>query len=157
MGKRDRQSRFYRPQPPFKIIEGVDTEPFMRLSPQAVWILTRFYCKWDGQIRKRTDLSVTYGEVKDTMSTIIFIRAIWECIGFGFIDVFREGRLERNASIYGLSNRWRALNDRQKCDEIEVHLGQIRELQRDRTVKCKRPQLAALRGQLIGRTNGISG
>ncbi len=73
-------------RPPFKIIEGVDTEPFVRLSPWAVWVLARFYCKWDGRIRNRTNLSLTYKEVRSAMSPAIFTRSIWECIAFGFLD-----------------------------------------------------------------------
>ena len=60
------------------------------------------------------------------MSNTLFSRAIWELIGFGFIDARRFGRLEKNCSIYGLSNRWRRLNeDIKKLDEIERLLNKI--------------------------------
>lgn len=151
-GKRE-HSEFYSAQSPFKAIEGVDTWPFMRLSPCSVWVLTRFYCKWDGKIKNRTNLSLTYKEIRDTMSGVVFLRSIWELIGYGFLDVRRFGRLERNASLYALSSRWRSLNDPEKCGDIENTLREIRNLQRERSVSGKRAQLSALRHRLLGRTN----
>lgn len=87
------------------------------------------------------------------MSGVVFVRSIWELIGYGFLDVRRFGRLERNASLYALSDRWRSLNDPEKCGEIENTLREIRDLQRKRSVSCKRAQLSALRHRLLGRTN----
>jgi hypothetical protein len=146
--RREHHPQAYRPRPPFKIIEGADTEPFRRLSPWAVWTLSRFYGKFNG--KNRADLSLTYREVKDTMSSVVFIRSIWELVGFGFLNILRFGRLERNASLYALSDRWRSLDDPEKCDKIKSILEEIRELQRKRAVSCKRAQLNALRNRLLG-------
>jgi len=149
--KKRRHEDFYSARAPFKIIEGVDTEPFVRLSPWAVWVLARFYIKWDGRTRNRGNLSVTYKEVGQTISSATFIRALWELVGFGFLDVARFGRLERNASLYALSDRWRGLSDPVKCGEIECTLEEIRKLQRERGSTSKRSQLAVLRHRLLGR------
>ncbi|MBE3118440.1 MAG: hypothetical protein IMZ50_06775 [Candidatus Atribacteria bacterium] len=148
-GKREHHPQAYRPRPPFKIIEGVGTELFRRLSPWAVWTLARFYDKFTG--KNRANLSLTYKEVKDTMSSVVFIRSIWELVGFGFLDILRFGRLERNASLYALSDRWRSLDDPEKCEKIKSILEEIRELQRKRAVSYKRAQLNALRDRLLGR------
>lgn len=149
-GRREHHPQAYRPRPPFKIIEGVDTEPFRHLSPWAVWILTRFYGKFTG--KNRANLSLTYKEVKDTMSGVVFVRSIWELVGFGFVDILRHGRLERNASFYALSDRWRSLfDDPQKCSEIELILEEIRKLQRENGVSCKRAKLNAIRDRLLRR------
>jgi len=151
INKREHHLRAYRPRPPFKIIEGVGTESFRHLSPYAVWVIARFYDKFNG--KNRANLSLTYKEVKDTMSGAIFVRSVWELVGFGFIDIIRFGRLERNASLYALSDRWRSLNDPGKCDEIESTLEEIRQLQRERAVSCKRSRLFALRNRLLGHRN----
>jgi hypothetical protein len=85
------------------------------------------------------------------MSGAVFMRSIWELIGFGFLDVTRFGRLERNASLYGFSDRWRSLNDPDKCGAIENTLREIKTLQREKSSPNKRARLAALRHQLLGR------
>ena len=138
----------YRPKPPFKIVEGLGTEPCARLSEFAVWVLSRFYAKFTGM--NRANLSLTYEEVKGNMSTTIFIRSIWELVGFGFIDIIRFGRLERNASLYALSDRWRSLvDDPKRMDQIAAILEEIKNLQRARSISCKRAKLAALRKRLL--------
>ena len=149
MGKaqRDKIRSACRPIPPFRIIEGIGTEPFRRLSPWAVWILAQFYAKFTG--RNRSNLSVTYEEVEHTMSNLIFVRAVWELIGYGFIDVKRFGRLERNASLYTISDRWRGLDDPPKCDKIVAILEEIKMLQREKGVVGKRGRLCALRNKLL--------
>jgi len=54
------------------------------------------------------------------MANGTFSKAIWELIGFGFIDVKRFGRLERNNSIYALSDRWKRMSlDSKRLHKIE--------------------------------------
>ncbi len=142
-------SKYYRPEPPFRIIEGIGTEPFKRLSPWAVWILAQFYARFNGEKENLYNLSLTYREVEAVMSNTLFIRAVWECVGFGFLDIRRFGRLERNASLYGLSRRWRGLTDPQKCDRVEALLEDIKNLQREKGVELKRAKLCALRNRLL--------
>jgi hypothetical protein len=99
----------YRPSPPFRCVEGIESNAWKCLSRDAVWVLMEFYKKFNG--RNRFNLSLTYKEVKGKISNGTFNKAIWELVSFGFLDVKRLGRLERNASIYGLSDRWKGFED----------------------------------------------
>ena len=94
--------RAYQPTAPFKTVEGVGTEPFKRLSAYAVYVLVRFYEKFNGY--NRNELSLPYREIKKAMSGAVFSRSIWELIGYGFIDVQairppREELLESTPSL----------------------------------------------------------
>jgi hypothetical protein len=142
------RKKAYQPVPPFKTVEGVGTQPFNRLSPHSVWVLLRFYAKFTGF--NRNDLSLTYGQVKSAMSNLLFSRSIWELIGFGFIDVKRFGRLERNCSIFSFSNRWRSLaDDSKRCDAIQAILEEIEHLMRERGSAEKRARIRILRNSLF--------
>ena len=145
---------YYKPRPPFKIVEGVGTAPFKRLDPFAQFVLFRFYEKFTG--RNRFDLSLTYGEIHPSMSSGIFNRSIWQLIGFGFLDVRRWGRLERNASLYGLSDRWRRLcegDSEKQLDKIAATLTEVESLKRRKWEEGrkseKREHIAALRHSLL--------
>jgi hypothetical protein len=123
----------YRPRPPFAIVEGAGTAPFKKLTPEAVWVLHKFYSKFTG--RNRSDLSVTYRETKETISERVFSRAIWQLIGFGFVDVVRWGCLERNCTLYGFSDRWRRLQGpeaEERRAKIGVVLEEIEKLKREK-------------------------
>jgi hypothetical protein len=151
---RKRETKAYRPRPPFKIIEGVGTAPFKRLDPFAQYVLLRFYEKFNGH--NRSDLSLTYGEVSPIMSSTIFSRSIWQLIGFGFLDVRRWGRLERNASLYGLSDRWRRFcepGSETQLDKIAAQLKEVENLKRQKWPEGKksekRERVAALRHSLF--------
>ena len=146
--------RGYVPSPPFAIIEGSGTEPFDKLYPPAVWVLHRIYKKFNGL--NRANLSCTYDEVKNIMSGRVFSRALWELIGFGFLDVKRFGRLERTCSIFALSDRWRRLCGSEAADrraKIGVLLGDIERLKRESWPKDKkvekREQIRALRKRIF--------
>jgi len=154
MAKQKHERKAYHPQPPFAIVEGVGTPPFKRLSPFAVWVLAKFYEKFNGF--NRSDLSLSYGEVRPVMSTPIFNRAIWQLLGFGFVDVRKWGRLERNCTIYGLSNRWRRFHedgDEKQLDKITATLKEIESLKRQKweegTKSIKRERMDALRHSLF--------
>jgi len=140
----------YRPRPPFAIVEGAGTDVWSLLGPAAVWVLLMFYKKFNG--RNRSNLSVTYREVKSFICERVFGRAIWQLIGFGFIDVKRWGRLERNCSLYGLSDRWRKLTGPTNEDrraKIGDRLKEIEKLKRERGGGEKRQRIAALRKSLF--------
>ena len=148
------ERKAYRPRPPFKIVEGVGTPPFKRLDVFARWALLQFYEKFNG--RNRSNLSLTYGEVQSIMSAATFVRSIWQLIGFGFLDVRRWGRLERNASLYGLSDRWRRFCEptaEKELDKIAATLQEIENLKRQKWPKErkseKRERVAALRHSLF--------
>jgi hypothetical protein len=143
----------YRPRPPFKVIEGVGTPPFKKLDPFAQCVLVRFYEKFNGF--NRSDLSLTYGELRPIMSSLIFSRSIWQLIGFGFLDVIRSGRLERNVSLYGLSDRWRRFcepSSEKELDRIAATLTEIETLKRQKWEEGrkseKRDRIAAHRHTL---------
>ena len=144
----------YKPRSPFAIVEGAGTPPFNRLSPEAVWVLLKLYAKFNG--KNRSDLSLTYRETKETMCSKVRSRATWQLLGYGFIDVKRWGRLERNCTIFALSDRWRRLyapEAEPQLDKIEAILKKIQILQRE---KCeggskseKRQRIAALRKEVF--------
>lgn len=138
----------YRPKKPFKTIEGVGTKPWMRLSRNAVYVLDRLYAKFNGY--NRDDLSLTYKEMLEKMSKRLFTTALWELMGFGFIDRVREGRLERECSIYRLSNRWRKLkNDPKILDEIELLLEKVEKLMREEGSIKKRMNMNEFRNRIL--------
>jgi hypothetical protein len=75
------------------------------------------YRKFTGY--NRASLSLTDREVKGKIASGTFTKSKWELIGYGFIDVMRFGRLERNCSLYSLSNRWKRLSEKpRKLDKI---------------------------------------
>lgn len=138
----------YKPKKPFKTIEGVGTKPWMRLSRNAVYVLDRLYAKFNGY--NRDDLSLTYKEMKEKMSNRLFTTALWELMGFGFIDRVRKGRLERECSIYRLSNRWRKLkNESKTLDEIELLLDKVEKLMREEGGIEKRMRINKFRNRIL--------
>jgi len=142
------EKKAYKPGQPFRTIEGIGTEAFSRLSRNAVFILVKFYEKFNGY--NRYDLSLTFGEIKNKMSNTLFSRSIWELTGFGFIDVRRFGRLEKNCSLYGLSNRWRKLNNQpEKLDQIQKLLAEIEDLRRQPGSQKKRMEIYRLRKTVL--------
>ncbi len=106
------QKKAYKPKPPFRAVEGVEGQAWIMLSRDAVWLLMEFYREFNGY--NRSNLSVTYGAVKGRISNGTFNKAIWELVGYGFLDIIRRGRLERNASIYALSDRWMRYENKDK-------------------------------------------
>ena len=149
--RRNKQkSTAYRPKPPFAIIEGIGTPAFNRLSPTSIWTLTKLYSKFNGY--NRANLSLTYREANNTMSSAIFTRSIWQLLAFGFIDVVRWGRLERNCSIFSISDRWRrwqAPDSETKLNKITTILSEIEHLRREKWPEGKksekRQRIAVLR------------
>jgi len=110
-------------------VEGVGTPAWEKLDLGAIGILMKFYENFNGY--NRYDLSLTYKEVKNKVSSLVFTRFLWQLIGFGFIDIRRVGRLERNCSLYGISDRWRRLSEEPEVlNEIEKLLKKIDSLKR---------------------------
>lgn len=84
------------------------------------------------------------------MSSRLFTTALWELMGFGFIDRVRLGKLERECSIYRLSNRWRKLeNDLKILDEIELILEKVEKLMRKKGGAEKRMRMNKLRNRIL--------
>jgi len=103
-----RSGRAYQPKRPFKSVEGADSLAWEMLSPYGVWVLMEFYKKFDGY--NRNCLKLSYLEVSNKISNNTFNKAIWEVTSFGFIDVVKSGHLERNNTLYALTNRWKGLS-----------------------------------------------
>lgn len=138
----------YKPKKPFKTIEGVGTKLWMRLSRNAVYVLDRLYAKFNGY--NHDDLSLTYNEMRGKMSGRLFTTSKWELMGFGFIDIVRQGRLERECSIYRLSNRWRKLkNEPKTLDEIELLLDKVEKLNRKKGGTEKRMRMNKLKNRIL--------
>lgn len=146
--KKERRSGAYKPRIPFHTIEGIGTEAWNRLDMGAIGLLTEFYKKFNGY--NRWNLSLPYREVKHKMASLIFTRWQWQLIGFGFIEVVRWGRLERNCSLYALSNRWRKLSKEPgKLDEIESLLKEIEIMKREKGNLKKRMKIEELRKRIL--------
>lgn len=138
----------YKPRKPFKTVEGLGTEPWKRLSRNGAYVLDRLYSKFTGY--NRSDLSLTFREVKNKMSNRLFSAAILETICFGFVVVVKEGGLMRQAKIYGLSNRWRRLLDKpEKLEKIEALLKEIEILKRKKGDQKKRMKIRTLQKEAL--------
>ena len=68
----------YKPKPPFRSVEGVESLAWGKLSCHAVWVLMEFYRRFDGY--NRFCLTLSYKEVKRRMACGTFSKAIWELI-----------------------------------------------------------------------------
>jgi hypothetical protein len=87
----------------------------------AAGLLMEFYSKFDGF--NRSNLSVTYRDVKAKIFSLLFTRWIWQLIGYGFLEVKQWGKLERKCSIYGFTDRWRTPSEHPgKLEKIESML-----------------------------------
>lgn len=107
-----------------------------------------FHSKFNGY--NRYNLSLTYREVMNKMSSLLFTRSIWELIGFGFLDLKRTGRLERYCSLYGISDRWKRLsNDPEKLCVIEELLNEIEQMKRQPGSLKKRMEMWKLRHEVL--------
>ena len=153
---KDQISGAYKPKKPYRSVEGIGSMPWKKLSRDAVFVLNKFYEKFNGY--NRYDLSLTYDEVKNKISNRPFSNALLELLAFGFIDIKRPGRLERECSIYGLSNRWRRLDEEPKIlDEIEVSLKEMKNLKRKPGGQKKRMRINELRKKVLDLGTGKSG
>ena len=153
---KDQISGAYKPKKPYRSVEGIGSMPWKKLSRDAVFVLNKFYEKFNGY--NRYDLSLTYDEAKSKISNRPFSNALLELLAFGFIDIKRPGRLERECSIYGLNNRWRRLDEEPKIlDEIEVSLEEIKNLKRKPGGQKKRMRINELRKKVLDLGTGKSG
>jgi|GEM_PF-3296986 len=146
--KQNERKKAYQPKLPFRTVEGIGSLPWEKLDMGAIGVLMKFYGKFNGY--NRYDLSITYREVKHKLSSLLFTRFIWQLIGYGFLDIRRMGRLERNCSLYGISNRWSELSEEpEKLDEIEKLLNQIELLKHQPGSQRKRMKIWELRHTIL--------
>ncbi|MBN1273889.1 MAG: hypothetical protein JXB26_16620 [Candidatus Aminicenantes bacterium] len=140
--------RAYRPKPPFKAVEGVGSNAYKLLSRDAVWVLMKFYEEFNGY--NRNNLKLPYREAN--ISTLVFNRSIWELLGYGFIDLVKAGRLEKECSVYALSNHWRKLSEKPEAlkkikellEEINVLKRQPGGFEKRKNIRVKRKKILAL-------------
>jgi hypothetical protein len=157
--KQNNQSRrAYKPKPPYAAVEGIESPAYEKLSPHAVWTLLEFYRKFNGY--NRSNLALSYKKVEKKVSPGTFNKSIWELLGFGFLDTVRFGRLERNNSIYALSNRWRRLsNSPEKLKRIEKLLIRAEKVKRINTPKSlsdeEKSSFRLKRKQLLWKIRGM--
>ena len=124
----------YKPKPPYKSVEGVESLAYEKLSCHAVWVLMEFYKRFNGF--NRSNLRLSYEDVSWKIAGGTFNKALWELIGYGFLHVIKQGRLEKNNSIYGLSNRWKKLSAcLDKIKKIEEILTEIEKVKHKNTPK----------------------
>jgi len=149
MDKRNKEKKkAYQPKKPFRTVEGVGSLAWEKLDLRSIGVLMKFYEKFNGY--NRYNLSLTYKEVKFLLSSLLFSRSLWQCIGFGFLDVRRFGRLERNCSLFGLSNRWRKLSENpEKLDAVEKLLKRVEDLKRQPGSLKKRMKIHKLRNKVL--------
>jgi len=145
---RAHERRAYKTKRPFSCIEGIGTPAWEKLDIGARGLLTEFYKKFNGY--NRDNLSLTFREVKGRIASLVFQRFKWQLIGYGFLEVKRLGRLERNCSIYGLSSRWDHLSKHPDLlDRIESLVQEIDYLLRQPGSAAKRERIAALRRRVL--------
>lgn len=93
----------------------------LRKNANAVNVFSMFISKYS-RANDGKNLSLTYSEIRGIMSPFTFAKAKFWCTALGFLHCTRFGRLERNASLYDLSSKWKHLSN---CPE---KLGKIEKL-----------------------------
>lgn len=95
-----------------------ECEAFKRLNPIDVYVAAKYWGKYN--LYNKDNLCVTYSEVKGKVSTATFSKSKLWIRAFGFFYVVRFGRLERNATVMGISGKWEHLiKYLDKLDRIE--------------------------------------
>ncbi len=106
-----------------------ESEAFKRLDPFDVFVLAKYWGKYYPD--NRDNLCVTNSEIKYKISTATFSKSKLRLRAFGFLYVVRFGRLERNASIFGISGKWESLSKHpDKLDRIERLLSRHEKIKR---------------------------
>lgn len=82
----------------------------LRKNSDAINVLIMFITKYSMQ-NEGKNLCVTHSETKGFMAPATFAKAKLWCMALGFLHCTRYGRLERNASVYDLTTKWRHLSD----------------------------------------------
>ncbi|GAI63871.1 unnamed protein product [marine sediment metagenome] len=101
----------------FKLMES---EAFDGQSVYAKWLYIEYKHKYNGE--NDHNIIFTYQDAKKKMAISTFIKSRNQLIERGFIDVIRRGGLEKQPTIYGLSDRWKKFGTK---DFIRVDLKKI--------------------------------
>ena len=96
------------------------SEAMEGLKASTKWLYFEFKYRFYGD----NDHSIifTYKEAKEIMSESAFIKSRNQLIERGLIDVIRRGGLEKQPTIYGLSDRWKRFGTK---DFIKADLKKI--------------------------------
>ena len=82
-----------------------ESEAFDGLTIHAKWLYLEFRFKYNGE--NEHNIIFTIKEAKKIMSESTFRKARNQLIERGFIDIIKRGGLEKQPTIYGLSDRWK--------------------------------------------------
>lgn len=84
----------------------IDSVAWQSLSPTSTKVFIQLMRKHNGNNGK--DLSLTYSEMKGIVAPATLSKCITELVEHGFIDVIRQGGLQKQCNIFGQSERWKA-------------------------------------------------
>lgn len=95
----------------------IQSEPFKKLSPYAVWVLihfinqkkafTREYLDHDIPIQKREVIALTYNQVLYQMKSHRYKKSLQELLDNGFLILVEPGGMLRKPNKYVLDNSWK--------------------------------------------------
>ncbi|GAI70969.1 unnamed protein product, partial [marine sediment metagenome] len=97
-----------------------ESEAFKKLSIHAKWLYVEYRFKYNGE--NDHNIVLTQQEAKEIMAIGTFYKARNLLVEVGFIDVIRRGGLEKQPTIYGLSDRWKKFGTK---DFIRIDLKKI--------------------------------
>ena len=80
------------------------SEQWGRLSSKAVHVYILVRQKFNG--KNEDDLSLTYREVQNKMSTATFSKALKELLNSEILIMVRPGGIERKCNIFSIRNKW---------------------------------------------------
>lgn len=110
----------------------IQSEPFKKLSTDAVWVLiqfinqkksfTREYYDHDIPVKDREQLAFTYSQSREKMGSHRFRNSLKELMDNGFLVLVKAGGIYRQMNKYVLDNTWRfsdpkMINDLQEKDK----------------------------------------
>ena len=96
------------------------SEAWKGLKANTKWLYFEFRYRFYGDNEKH--IIFTYLEARKIMSEKAFIKSRNKLIERGFIDVIKRGGLEKQPTIYGLSDRWKKFGTK---DFIRVDIKKI--------------------------------
>ena len=80
------------------------SEEWNGLSSRAIHVYILFRQKFNG--KNEDDISITYDEVRDKMSSVKFSKALKELKDKGILITVRPGGFDRKCNIFSIRNRW---------------------------------------------------
>jgi len=111
--------------PPFVMLpnELINSKAWKELSCYARVVYIEIKHKYNG--KNDDNLSYTYREGIEIMSSKRLTKALGELVNNGLIDVVRSGGLYRKCTIFGLSDRWKSY------DQENFKIGKLKVLDKN--------------------------